>query len=85
MLAVFWEIPPCMHLIKKDQKLNYNKGININLMFINSGIFFKNGLFYVEPRISRRKNGKRAGLDYSYYFITFGHSAFRPLKDIFLE
>lgn len=41
--------------------------------------------FYVKPKEDIRKTGKRAGLVHRYYFRTFSHPAFRPLKDIFLD
>lgn len=75
-----------LYALKKEGcKVKFEQGYKHKDYVYELWNLFQKWTFYTEPKESRRKTGKRAGLEYSYYFRTFAHPAFRPLKDIFLD
>lgn len=75
-----------LYAAKKDgAKIKFEQGYKHKAYVEELWTLFEKWTFYEAPRVSIRKTGKRAGQDYSYYFRTFAHPAFRPLKDIFLD
>lgn len=75
-----------LYAAKKDgAKLKFAQGYKHKLYVEHQFSLFQKWTFYLEPRREVRKNGKRAGQVHAYYFRTFRHTAFRPLKEIFLD